>query len=924
MALTDRTDATHDGLVRILFLTANPTGTAAVRSDRELKAVQAELDRKRYGERFAPIDHRPAAEWADLSRGLRRHPHIVHYAGHGERNGRLAFEDQAGAQDPVRLKHLRDFLAALGGGVRLVVLNACWSGDDAETARACADFVIGMARPVSDAAAIAFAEELYRGLRAGDNLRIAFEAAKVAMTRAGSAGIGRDLVDPDAGDAAATADVPRLFERAGADAGKFVVVNECWRGSPAGAEGKGNGRYRSNIPSRRDLPFVGRDEDLATVVELLGDTDRESVVVLHGVSGSGKSELAREVARRNAARYPGGTFTVDATAVGPPIGLATIGLDIFGLTYPTDLPLDDQCVQALLALGTGPTLLIYDNVTDAEAIRKWLPPAGMPCHVLITSVLDSWDVGWRTHVVRPLTPEPARELVEAIVGPELAGRFGPDIERLSGGLPMQILPQATAIAVASRHGPGRVQALRQGLTTEAASSFRNAYDLLSRQSRLLLHAAAFLNLERIPDEELYQHIRVPTDWTRADFDSAVDGARDLHLVDSLDGVAYRMHRLVADFVLSEEVHVGAADTLVAIRQYQANRLIVLAMALGRHPNETGLAELVTAFRAEPGLWRAPLASRAALPFYQDSVGDNFDLVGSCLVVAGQYEAARPWFEHAVADKERGDVCGRVDHGSLGSSMHSVGVCLSRSGEHEAARSWFERAAAEIGLGDVHCRVDHGRLGNSLYMVGACLTEAGQHEAARPWFERAVAEMDLGDILGRVDHDRLGNSLEMVGVCLAQTGQHKAARSWFERAVGEIAQGGVDGRVDHDRLGCAVHQVGYCLSQTGRYEAARLSYERAVAEKQRGNVHGRVNHDSLGSSLHQVGYCLAKTGQYEAARPWYERAVAEMELGDVHSRVDPMRIGVSLRSLAFVLRRLDLDEDATLAERRADALAGQSS
>src|SRR6185503_3898042 len=48
---------------------------------------------------------------------------------------------------------------------------------------------------------------------------------------------------------------------------------------------------------------------------------------------------------------------------------------------------------------------------------------------------------------------------------------------------------------------------------------------------------------------------------------------------------------------------------------------------------------------------------------------------------------------AVAEKEQGDVHGRVDHASLGVSLHEVGYCLSRSGEFAAARPWFERAVA---------------------------------------------------------------------------------------------------------------------------------------------------------------------------------------------------------------------------------------
>src|SRR5260370_1170539 len=49
-------------------------------------------------------------------------------------------------------------------------------------------------------------------------------------------------------------------------------------------------------------------------------------------------------------------------------------------------------------------------------------------------------------------------------------------------------------------------------------------------------------------------------------------------------------------------------------------------------------------------------------------------VGSCLSRTGEFAAARPWFERAVAEAEKGDVHGRVDHESLGTSLHEVGDC----------------------------------------------------------------------------------------------------------------------------------------------------------------------------------------------------------------------------------------------------------
>jgi tetratricopeptide (TPR) repeat protein len=220
--------------VRILVLTANPTGTTPLRSDRELKAITEVIERAEYRDRFAEPAFAPAAGWSDLSRGLRAHdPHILHYSGHGEHDGDLAFEDDAGVQDPVRLEHVRDLLAAMHADVRMVVLNACWSAERADALASEVDFVISMSDPVPDQAAIAFAEELYRGLGAGDTVETAFDAAKVAISRFDADHTAARDVDAGTDSTPVTAslgDVPRLSVRPGADAASFVFASAYWLG----------------------------------------------------------------------------------------------------------------------------------------------------------------------------------------------------------------------------------------------------------------------------------------------------------------------------------------------------------------------------------------------------------------------------------------------------------------------------------------------------------------------------------------------------------------------------------------------------------------------------------------------------------------------------------------------------------------------
>jgi predicted phosphodiesterase len=143
--------------------------------------------------------------------------------------------------------------------------------------------------------------------------------------------------------------IPRLTGK------KAVSPPQSAHAAPSGAPGR---QFWSNIPSRRGLAVVGRDDVLNDVLNRLGQPEEGRVLVLHGPPGVGKSEVAREFARRHADRYPGGTFVVDGSAGALVVDLARIGRAVLDLHFPGDLSLQDQCLQTLRALGGAPTLLI--------------------------------------------------------------------------------------------------------------------------------------------------------------------------------------------------------------------------------------------------------------------------------------------------------------------------------------------------------------------------------------------------------------------------------------------------------------------------------------------------------------------------------------------------------------------------------------
>jgi tetratricopeptide (TPR) repeat protein len=80
---------------------------------------------------------------------------------------------------------------------------------------------------------------------------------------------------------------------------------------------------------------------------------------------------------------------------------------------------------------------------------------------------------------------------------------------------------------------------------------------------------------------------------------------------------------------------------------------------------------------------------------------------------------------------------------LGTSLHIVGYCHANQGQYVEALPWFERAVAAKEKGDVHSRVEPERLGTSLRRVGDCYANLGKIGEAQPRFERASMVLKRG-------------------------------------------------------------------------------------------------------------------------------------------------------------------------------------
>jgi hypothetical protein len=136
----------------VLFLASDPSDAARLRLLKEFSEVENEFAKR---SRFSfTTKYVFSARPDELTRRLlEERPHIVHFSGHGDSDGRLCFEDGAGRMWPADKNAVALMFEPVRRYVKCVVLNACYSAHQARLIAHHAEYTIGLSSSVPDDAA---------------------------------------------------------------------------------------------------------------------------------------------------------------------------------------------------------------------------------------------------------------------------------------------------------------------------------------------------------------------------------------------------------------------------------------------------------------------------------------------------------------------------------------------------------------------------------------------------------------------------------------------------------------------------------------------------------------------------------------------------------------------------------------------------
>ena len=174
---------------KILIIAANPNPETYghLTLDDEIREIRKALSSSRQRDEFDLSFPEIAATYQDLQLSiLNESPHIVHICGHGAGVKGLMLANKAGKAKFVDTEALSTLFKLFSESVECVVLNACYSSEQAEAICKHIEYVIGMNQPIGDRSAKEFAFGFYSALGNGRSYEFAYDFGCSSISIGGS------------------------------------------------------------------------------------------------------------------------------------------------------------------------------------------------------------------------------------------------------------------------------------------------------------------------------------------------------------------------------------------------------------------------------------------------------------------------------------------------------------------------------------------------------------------------------------------------------------------------------------------------------------------------------------------------------------------------------------------------------------------
>lgn len=166
----------------ILFLNANPKDTQHLRLDEEYRRVVENYDQGTQRDKY-DLRLIPAIKVETITQAIDKYrPAIVHFSGHGYKMDGIGVENEAGHQEIFPIEGLDRLFGLFSKDIGCVVLNSCYTEEQADIISRHGIHVVGMDKAIGDSAAIDFAIGFYQSISNGGSFQKAFSMGLVTIS----------------------------------------------------------------------------------------------------------------------------------------------------------------------------------------------------------------------------------------------------------------------------------------------------------------------------------------------------------------------------------------------------------------------------------------------------------------------------------------------------------------------------------------------------------------------------------------------------------------------------------------------------------------------------------------------------------------------------------------------------------------------
>jgi tetratricopeptide (TPR) repeat protein len=650
-----------------------------------------------------------------------------------------------------------------------------------------------------------------------------------------------------------------------------------------------------DIPSELgSQTFVGREEELTQLHNLLQDTNRVAIAAATGMGGVGKTELAWQYAVQRRGSYPAGIWWLFVRE-------QSLAMQVLDKARRMQIALPDGlagealvrfCYDQWAARTEGNGLLVLDDLADYASVRSLLPQ-NPRLKVLMTSRTE-FGSPVRCLALAVLKPDKALELLQKLVGEARIEAEQGEAEALCswlGYLPLGIelvgrylatKPDLSLAEMQRRLNDQRLNARALKLPEDLRGNAR-PYENLT--------AAFELSWRELPESAqqlaccLSLFALAPIDWSLVpgclpDCDAeTLEDLRDnwlvkLHLLERTESHTYQIHQLLRQFFAAE---CAMRSDVVTLQTAFAVTLTEIAKTI---PQTVTLSDVARVKEAIPHL---EIATDYAVHLPEDDQITSF--IGLTWFYQGQslWQSAEQWSKTCLNHAEQQL---RADHPSIATSLNNLAKLYHDQGQYSEAEPLFVRA---IEIREQQLGAEHPDVASSLHNLAGLYYAQGRYSEAEAYYLRALEiwERHLGAM-----HPNVAQNFNNLALLYYAQGRYGEAEAYYLRAL-EIWERQLE--VVRPLVATSLNNLAGLYYAQGRYGEAEPRYLRAleIREQQLG-----VEHPDVAQSLNNLALLYYAQRKYSEAEPLLLRALKiwERHLGVVHPLV-----ATSLNNLAEFYR-----------------------